>query len=452
MPSQPEDDFASDHATARATRFDTSEPYRAYRIRVDSGPDKGLTLVLDGTEPSRVLIGKSEVCHVRLSDRAVSRRHVALLVEPRGLRVMDIGSTNGTRLNGLHVIDAYARAGSIIELGGTSISVHESEGESDPVLSADESFGDVVGASLQMRRLYPLCERLAQADVPVIIEGETGTGKEAMAESLHLRGPRAGHEFVVFDCTAVPPTLVEAELFGHERGAFTGATAARRGVFRQAQGGTLLIDEIGDLDLSLQPKLLRAIDRGEVRPVGSDRSVKVDVRLIAATRRDLDREVQAGRFRDDLFHRLAVGRIELPPLRTRRGDVRKLARHFWTQLGGPEEGPSEALLSRWADHDWPGNVRELRNTISRHLVLGELADLSPSATISEGEGGATDSVVSQEILSLPLKEARQRAMEELEHRYVLALLQRHHGNVTHAARAAGVARRYLQTIKARIKE
>src|SRR5262245_60431404 len=188
-----------------------------------------------------------------------------------------------------------------------------------------------------------------------------------MAEALHEQGPRASQPFVVFDCTAVPPNLVESELFGHERGAFTGAVTQRKGVFEQAHGGTLLIDEIGDLDLPLQPKLLRAIERGEIRRVGADRWIRVDVRVLAATRRDLAREVQAGRFRDDLFHRLAVGRIELPPLRHRRGDVPLLARQVWRELGGDARLLPAEILLKWEDYEWPGNVRELRNAVARQL-------------------------------------------------------------------------------------
>ena len=178
-------------------------------------------------------------------------------------------------------------------------------------------FGRFIGRSPAVTRLYPLLRKLAAADVPLVIEGETGTGKEALAEAIHDAGGRAGRPMVVFDCTAVPASLLEAALFGHERGAFTGADTARPGIFEEADGGTLLIDEIGDLDLGLQSRLLRVIQKGEVRRIGGNRWVKVDVRIIAATRRNLDEEVLAGRFRDDLFFRLAVARVELPALRER---------------------------------------------------------------------------------------------------------------------------------------
>jgi transcriptional regulator with GAF, ATPase, and Fis domain len=305
----------------------------------------------------------------------VSRRHAALELIANRVRVTDLGSRNGTSVDSLRIEDAYVEGGELVQLGSTSFRLEKDKIRSRASVSTRTRFGRVIGASTEMRRFYPLCEKLASSDVPVIIEGETGTGKEVLAESLHEEGLRKDGPFIVLDCTAVPPNLLEAELFGHERGAFTGAVASRRGVFEQANHGTLLIDEIGDLDPMLQPKLLRAIERREIRPIGSNRTASVDVRVIAATRRDLDREVQAGRFRDDLLHRLAVARIELPPLKKRRGDIPLLARHFCRDLGGDEAFLRRELLLAWEEYAWPGNVRELRNTVARHLALGELASL-----------------------------------------------------------------------------
>jgi transcriptional regulator with GAF, ATPase, and Fis domain len=262
---------------------------------------------------------------------------------------------------------------------------------------------------------------------------------------------------MVFDCTAVPPSLVESELFGHERGAFTGAVNTRKGIFEQAHGGTLFIDEIGDLELSLQPKLLRAIERSEVRRVGGDRWLPVDVRIVAATRRDLDREVQAGRFRDDLFFRLAVARVELPPLRVRRGDVTILAHHFWKQLGGGEGALPFELLRHYEEYAWPGNVRELYNAVARRLALGEMEPpRPPRAAASEpvvGRGGVAagaDFLESVLALNLSLPSARQRVVDELERRYVERIVAAHGGNVSRAAAASGLAHRYFQKIRARL--
>ena len=307
------------------------------------------------------------------------------------------------------------------------------------------SFGPMLGASVEMRRLYPLCERLAATVVPVVIEGETGTGKEVLAEALHQGGPLAAKPFVVFDCTAVAPNLVESELFGHERGAFTGAVGARKGLFEQAAGGTLLIDEIGDLDLSLQPKLLRAIERSEIRRVGGDRRIQVEVRVLAATRRRLDNLVREGLFRDDLFHRMAVARIALPPLRERTGDVELLARHFFRQLGADPDSLDPELLARWEAHSWPGNVRELRNAAARHLAVGELG----SHGLGSGRAMSLDVVERVLALDLPIGEARERVLRDFERRYLERALRSHKGVVTHAAKASGVARRHFQRLRAR---
>ena len=300
----------------------------AFAIDVVDGPNRGVRFSFDSSRPSSVLVGQSAACDVKLADQEVSRRHLSLDFTDKGLRLTDLGSTNGTFIAGLRIGEAYLVGGEVVRLGATTMRIVRLVSNPGAELPNAASFGAMIGESPEMRRLYPLCARLAASNVPVVIEGETGTGKEVLAEALHQASPRSSGPFVVFDCTAVPPSLLESTLFGHERGAFTGAIAQRRGVFEHADRGTLFVDEIGELDLALQPKLLRAIERGEVQRVGSGAWTRVDVRIIAATRRDLDREVQAGRFRDDLFFRLAVGRVELPPLRRRRGDIAVLARHF----------------------------------------------------------------------------------------------------------------------------
>jgi two-component system, NtrC family, response regulator HydG len=453
----PPDDY-DDRSTTLHAKFDPSPGAEAaYEVVVIEGPDAGRTLLVDGSLPSRVLVGQSPSCALRLSDPLVSRRHIALDLSGRRMRITDLGSKNGTIVDGVALLDGYLRGGEVVRLGSSALRVDVRGETAVEPLVAEPGFGLVIGISAEMRRLYPLCQRLAATDVTVIIEGETGTGKEVLAESLHLASPRAAGPFVIFDCTAVPANLLEAELFGHERGAFTGAVATRQGALEQANGGTLLIDEIGELDLALQPKLLRAISRCEVRRVGGNRAQRVDVRILAATRRDLDREVQAGRFRDDLFHRLAVARIELPPLRERRGDVPVLAAHFCQELGGEAASLPPELLLRWAELPWPGNVRELRNLVARHLALGELAQVAPSHrpqalrqvddALLGAAAGADDWI--EHALRLPLSEARQRVVDEFERRYLEGALARHGGNVTRAAEAAGVARRHFQTLKAR---
>ena len=419
-----------------------------FALVVVEGIDTGARLELDGAQPTRVLLGQGPACELKLTDPTVSRRHAAVEQVGDRLLLVDLRSSNGTFVERLAIHEALLAGGERVRLGQTVIEVLRLDGRraSPP---AALGFGAVVGASDAMRRLYPLCERLAQSQVPLVIEGETGTGKEVLAEALHERGPRASGPFVVFDCTALAPNLMEAALFGHERGAYTGAVSAHAGVFEEAHKGTLLIDEIGDLDINLQAKLLRAIQSSEVRRLGGTKWLKVDVRVIAATRRDLDREVQAGRFRDDLFFRVAVARVELPALRSRDGDVPLLAQHFWSQMGGA--GPvSEALLVRYADYAWPGNVRELHNAVARQLALGDLApgDLAEAAAEPASAPGL-DEVERVLALDLPLAVARQKLVETFERRYVERVLRLHNGHVAKAAAASGVARRYFQLLKAR---
>ncbi len=423
-----------------------------FNFVVVDGPDRGLNFAFDGTRPSRVLLGQSPACDLRLTDRQVSRRHASLELTRAGLLLTDLQSTNGTTTNGMPIVAVYLVGGEQVRCGDTTIRVDLVISEVPVVLSESMRFGRMIGASLEMRRLYPICKRIAAVEVPVVIEGETGTGKEVLAEALHEASRRAGRPFIVFDCTAVQPSLLESALFGHERGAFTGAVTATRGCFEEAHGGTLLIDEIGELDIALQPKLLRAIERGEIQRVGSNRWTKVDVRIISATRRDLDHEVSAGRFRDDLFYRLAVARVELPPLRSRRGDVGVLARHFWQALGGDGRSIPPALLDRLEDYGWPGNVRELHNTIARYLALGDV-DLGSGPHGAGPESASApprDDVIDRAIeLDLPLARTRQIVIDEFERRYVKRVLDRYDGNVVRAAGASGIARRYFQILRAR---
>jgi DNA-binding NtrC family response regulator len=437
-----------------------------FALEVVEGPDVGKRIVVDASTPLRVLVGLSPACDLQLTDKTVSRRHLAVSVGGGALVVSDLGSTNGTAIVAPTVAIGEARLdhGDTVRIGATALRVVRERAAAAPAPEVT-TFGRVIGESREMRALYPLCKRLAAANVPVIIEGETGTGKEVLAECLHEEGPRASGPFVVFDCTAVPTSLLESELFGHEKGSFTGATATRKGFFEEADGGTLLIDEIGDLDIALQAKLLRALERSEVRRVGGNRWIKVDVRVIAATRRDLDRSVQEGRFRDDLFHRLAVGRIELPPLRRRQGDITLLARRFAENLGGDARSLSPELLAEWESMPWPGNVRELRNAVARQLALGDLAappsargtlasapPASSVASLAPDTPGSGDSFVDRILaMDLPLPRAREHLMREFEQRYLERVLAQHGGVVTRAAKASGIARRHFQRLRARAK-
>ena len=423
-------------------------------LTVVEGPSRGATFELDPNHPSAYLVGQSPSSDVVLPDRHVSRRHASLEVSAQRIVVTDLESTNGTFVDGVSIGSAYLRGDETIRIGASCLRLSRRVIAETAPVSGARGFGRLVGQSREVEKLYPLFRKLAASDVAVVIEGETGTGKEILAESIHEQSHRSAGPFVVFDCTAVPATMMEAELFGHEKGSFTGAMATRKGLFEQAHGGTLLIDEIGDLDLQLQPKLLRAIERKEVRRVGGSEAIRVDVRLIAATRRDLDRAVQDGSFRDDLYHRLAVGRVALPPLRKRLGDVSVLAHHFWAELGGSPAAPPADLLAQWERAPWPGNVRQLRNAIARWIALGELGEPPPGE--DEGSGLAMREAtrsssrdVIEDVIAerLPLPLARLRVVENFELRYIEAVLAEHGGNVALAAKASGIARRYFQILR-----
>jgi transcriptional regulator with GAF, ATPase, and Fis domain len=450
----PEGGRTEEHATVARELERASSVPQLGRVVVVEGKDAGKVFTLDQNAPSRILLGTSPACELRLTDPTVSRRHCAF--EPVGplYKVTDFGSTNGTFVNGVRILEALVSGGETVRVGSSALRLESDVVPEPPPLPSAMRFGRMLGASVAMRRLYPLCERVSRSRVPVIIEGETGTGKEALAESIHESGK--GGPFVVFDCTTVSANLLESELFGHERGAFTGAVNARPGVFEEADGGTLLIDEIGDLDLQLQAKLLRVIDRGELRRVGGQKTIKVDVRVLAATRRDLDKAIALGRFRDDLFHRLAVARIELPPLRERHGDVPLLARHFAVEMGSSPAVLSAEALARLSEYSWPGNIRELRNAIARFIDLGDaevqlgrVREGPTSTRTGSGSGDWLDSIlVNPPAFAL----AKRKVLDEFERRYVLRILEAHDGNVAQAARASGLALRYFRLVKARQKE
>jgi DNA-binding NtrC family response regulator len=455
-----EPDPSEVQTVARAHEPEQGGVVASFALVTVEGPAQGQIFSIDGSTPGRALIGTSEACLVRLTDPSVSRRHAALERSGRRLRITDLGSTNGTFVDGVGVLDAWLQGGELVRLGSSALRVEPIAPLATVPLPGATSFGRFIGESPTVRALYPLFARLAQSRVPVVIEGETGTGKEVLAEALHEQGPRPDGPFVVFDCTATPANLLEAELFGHERGAFTGASAQRKGLVELAHRGTLLIDEIGDLDLALQSKLLRVIDRCQLRRVGGSETIDVDARILAATRRDLDREVQAGRFRDDLYHRLAIGRVELPPLRNRREDIAVLARHFCRSFGADDRALPAELLASWLDYLWPGNVRELRNAVARRIELGD-ADALGAGMFAEQHAAPDplrepperavapdflDSVIAER---LPLVPARQKVVAEFERRYVENVLAEHGGHVGHAAAASGLARRYFQIVRNR---
>ncbi len=420
----------------------------AFTCEIVRGPDVGKRLEIDASAPFRLLVGSGPACQLRLADPHVSRRHFAIELERDALRIRDTSSTNGTLVNGVAIVEARLSGGEVVEVGSTAIQIR-AVGRSPSPAAVLPAFGKMLGSSPEMQPVYALTRKLARSDVPILIEGETGTGKEVLAEAIHDASPRAARPLIVVDCTTLSPSLIESELFGHEKGAFTGAIAPRAGVFEEANGGTLFIDEIGDLELPLQGKLLRAIERGEVRRVGSTVWQNVSVRVIAATRRDLDVAISSGKFRDDLFYRLAVGRIELPPLRKRTGDVPFLASAFWDDLGGQGPMPPQ-LLQRLEGHAWPGNVRELRNWVARALAVGDEVE-RPRASASllppdRSEGDFIQQVIAQ---GAPFAVARRRVVEHFEREFIQHVLDAHGGHVGRASAASGIGRRYFQLIRNR---
>lgn len=405
-------------------------------VEVIAGPDQGLRCELDG----RVLaIGADSQNHLVLTDDSVSRFHARIVADERGYRLTDRHSANGTILNGVRVQDAYLPDPARIQVGDSQLSVWFRDDEHPIELSAEERFGDVLGRSVVMRELFASARRAAASNATVLIAGETGTGKDALARAIHDHSPRASKPYVVFDCGAVSPTLVDAELFGHVRGAFTGAESDRPGVFEAAHGGTLFLDEIGELELSLQPKLLRALENGTVTRLGSTEPIPVDVRVVAATNRDLPREIDSERFRSDLFYRLAVVSLEVPPLRERPEDIPLLAAVFLESSIARESGDHERLRAHMdgvfeplTHYPWPGNVRELRNVIERAAVLADPARLDQDIFSRMLELRSTIQLSRRRLG--PLEEAR----AHFDREYLRDLLSAAGGDVTRAAEIADI--------------
>ncbi len=395
----------------------------ALKLVVLSGPDAGRQLKLD--EGKRYLIGSAPDRALSLHDPKVSRRHLELEVLGDGVRVTDLDSKNGSFHQGARFREIYVGSGAVVRVGDSELQLVCGE-RGAPMPAADsDRFGGLVGRSLMMRQLFTLLSRAAPSDTAMLINGETGTGKEVCAEAIHARSARAKGPFVVFDCAAVPPSLIESELFGHARGAFTGAHTARDGAFVQAHGGTLFIDEVGELPLELQPRLLRAIDRQQVKPLGTAGYREVDVRVVAATHRDLREEVAKKRFREDLFHRLTVVQVLLPPLRKRKEDIPALVREL-LGVSGPSVSPS--ALALLTEHEWPGNVRELRNVLERARSLIPRGDGVITPTELGFDGAAVDETREG------FHAAKDRLIATWERGWVAELLKRAKGNVSQAAR------------------
>ncbi len=428
--------------TVRQLGETVAVPRVTLTIEREGGIATQRTIVHDG---DLCKIGSHASNDIVLRDPMVSRFHCRLVREDGMWRLRDSGSMNGTRLDQVRVRDADLAGEGVLHLGDSIVRVRAGTPEKEDIVPMLPSFGALVGTSLPMRRLFALLDKIAQSDINVLIEGESGTGKELVATEIMQRSARADKPFVVVDCGAISPNLVESELFGHVRGAFTGADRDRVGAFEAADGGTVFLDEIGELPLELQPKLLRALEAREIRRVGETKARRVNVRVISATNRDLEREVNKGRFREDLYFRLAVISARVPSLRERLDDLLILIRTFLSQLGVPEEERlfPPAVIQEMSKHDWPGNVRELRNYVERSVVLQ-----SASPTLRRGATGS----VSPQVqgggidLSVPFRIAKEGVIDSFERTYLTQLLEAAGGNMSKAARLAGMDRMYLHRI------
>jgi len=420
---------------------------------------KSKLVILDGAggvsdielDKGVIMVGTGETSDLRLEDETVSRQHAEIVKTKDGYLVRDLGSTNGTFVNGLRVKEAFLQGGSILKLGKTRIKFTPLDEVLEIYPSKKNRFADLIGRSVEMRRIFGILEKVAPTNVTVIITGETGTGKELVARAVHQFSKRVKAPFIVFDCGAVAENLIESELFGHEKGSFTGATATRQGAFEMADGGTIFLDEIGELSLDLQPKLLRVLETGEVKRVGADRSKRVNVRVVAATNRDLKEEVKRGRFREDLFFRLSVIEVMLPALRKRTDDIPLLIQHFFNV--GKQENESKALgftqeaLRTLCEYSWPGNIRELRNAIDRALSLcdGEEIEVSHLPDFIQERSVVTKAHPGMDS-TLPFKDAKEKWIESFEKDYLLECLRKNNMNISKAAKQAGIDRKSVQRL------
>jgi len=479
-----EDEIPGFESSGLTTLFEgewaTVRRLRKGKLVVVAGADQGKELEI--SKP-RVTGGRSIISDLVLGDKAVSGTHFEIAARDDGYRLRDLNSRNGVFCGDLRVREVYLRPGTIFRIGHTQIQFQPMQDVVEIELSKKDRFDAILGGSPAMREIFAQLEKVSPSDLTVMITGETGTGKEMVARAIHNKSPRVKKPFVVLDCGSIPKELIESTLFGHEKGSFTGAVGQHIGCFEQASGGTIFLDEIGELDISLQPKLLRVLEQREIKRVGGDRTVKVDVRVLAATNRDLRSEVNVGNFREDLYFRLSVVHVELPPMRERREDVPGLANHFLREVasrrGLTMSFAQDAMLAMQA-HSWPGNVREMRNVVERaaalsdgpvitraDLVFGRETGPSPIAQhdlIQAGAQAAQRAAAQLSGVELPprtgpatfdpallkpglgFKSAKQTVVDAFEAAYLQALLVRNDGNITRSAQEAGLTRYHLREL------
>jgi DNA-binding NtrC family response regulator len=389
-----------------------------------------------------LVIGRDEGAQIRLADPEVSALHCELRAVNEGVLVKDLGSTNGTFVGSVRIREGVITTASDVLVGSTRITIEPTTGKQRVDVGFADRFGDLVGSSPKMRRVFGVLEKVANTALSILILGETGTGKEVVAKSVHDASDRKGGPFVVLDCGSIPASLAESILFGHEKGVFTGATERKKGALAEAHGGTLFLDELGELPLELQPKLLRVLAERQVKRVGGNTLEPIDVRVLAATRRDLGVEMNAGRFRSDLFFRIAQVRVELPALRERLDDLPLLVAEICKRAGKPEAAP---IVEDWIDrrlgsYDWPGNVRELVNVAQ---VAATLAD-TPDA-IDDVLTLARDSVPGEpQRAQTAFAESKRSSIASFEREYFTQLSRASKGNVSEMARQSGMERHHVR--------
>jgi DNA-binding NtrC family response regulator len=426
----------------------TARPFQAVpRLTAVSGPGAGRALAMAS---SRATVGRHQTNDLVLDDARVSGVHLELRRVGDRVHARDAGSTNGTWLGPHRAIEIELAPGGELMIGSTLLRLDIDEGAAPATLSTSGSFGELVGQSTAMRELFATLERIAPKNLTVLVQGETGTGKEEVARAIHARSPRTSAPFVVIDATALPESLAESLLFGHEKGAFTGADQRRTGLFEAANGGTVFLDEIGELPPPIQAKFLRVLERREVTRVGGTTPAKIDVRVIAATHRDLRHEIDAGRFREDLFFRLAQVRVVMPPLRDRPEDIPILCQRLLQQMTVTDEDPlliEASALAHLQGQPWPGNVRELRNVLARAVALATAGTIRRGDVAGEGFGfrGTREERKALD-LSGQFAVAKERAIERFESAYLAALMKRSGGNLSLASREADLARNHLRDL------
>ncbi|OGQ05493.1 MAG: hypothetical protein A3F82_01500 [Deltaproteobacteria bacterium RIFCSPLOWO2_12_FULL_44_12] len=426
---------------------------RKCQLVVIEGPNKNKKITLN---KNLTAVGKRETNDLPLTDKTVSRNHLEIEYSSDSFLLRDLGSTNGTYLNGSKVKEAYLAPGDTIKIGNTMLEFVAFDEKISIEPSTKEIFGQMAGKSRKMRQIFAILEKISPSHATVIIEGETGTGKDLVARAIHEHSTRKSHPFMVFDCSGVAPNLIESELFGHEKGSFTGAIRSRAGAFEAAKGGTVFLDEIGELTLDLQPKLLRALESREIRRVGANTPTRIDVRVVSATNRNLKKEIEAGRFREDLYYRMSVVKISLPPLRDRAEDIPLIIQKLLTDskfnktaTGLKVTRVEDDALKLLMRYPWPGNVRELANVIERACSFVEGSTIARShldfifAEMGEGEERTDRMKVNAD---LPFKEAKQQIVEVFEKEYLEDLLKRHNHNLSKAAREAKVDRKHIRNL------